>query len=77
MRIKRKYFLPIEVDALWAATKQAMALVPQVTSGNADKECVARCVLEAAAQCETVDAVHLTGEACARLGMTMRSKSFH
>jgi hypothetical protein len=77
LRTKRDYFLPIEVDALWAATEQAMALVPHVSSGKADKEQVARCVLEAAAQCETVDAVQLTDEACARLGVAPRSKSFH
>lgn len=77
MRTKRDYFLPIEVDALWAATEQAMALVPHATPGKADKEQVARCVLEAATQCETVDAVQLTDEACARLGVAPRSKSFH
>jgi len=77
LRTKREYFLPIEVDALWAATEQAMALVPHVSSGKADKEHVARCVLEVAAQSETVDAVQLTDEACARLGVTPRSKSFH
>jgi hypothetical protein len=77
LRTKRDFFLPIEVDALWAATEQAMALVPHATPGKADKEQVARCVLEAAAQCETVDAVQLTDEACARLGVAPRSKSFH
>jgi hypothetical protein len=77
LRTKREYFLPIEVDALWAATEQAVALIPHATGGKAHKEEIARCVLEAATQSETVDAVQLTDEACARLGVAPRSRSFH
>lgn len=77
MRTKREYFLPIEVDALRAAT-EALAIIPHAAGAEAAaKEKVARCILEVAAQNETVDAVRLTDEACARLGMAPRSKSFH
>lgn len=71
--MKRDYFLPIEVEALWAATEQTHALVPH----TADKERVAKCVLEAARHVETVDSARLTDEACARLGVRAQSKSFH
>jgi hypothetical protein len=77
LRTKREFFLPIEVDALKAATEQALAILPHTKDGAADREKVARCVLDAAAQSETVDAVQLTDEACARLGVAPRSKSFH
>jgi hypothetical protein len=72
--MKRNYFLPIEVEALWAATEQTRALVPHAAN---DKERVAKCVLEAAQQTETVDSAQLTDEACARLGVRAQSKSFH
>jgi hypothetical protein len=75
--MKRDYFLPIEVEALWAATEQTHALVPHATGGAADKERVAKCVLEAARRIETVDSAQLTDEACARLGVRAQSKSFH
>jgi hypothetical protein len=75
---KRQYFLPIEVDALRAATEQASAIIPHAAGAEApDKEKVARCVLEVAAQNETVDAVQLTDETCARLGVAPWSKAFH
>jgi len=76
---KRQYFLPIEVDALRAATEQASAIIPHAAAGaeGPDKEKVARCVLEVAAQKETVDAVQLTDETCARLGVAPWSKAFH
>jgi hypothetical protein len=78
LRTKREFFLPIEVDALRAATEQATAIIPHAAGTEAAaKEKVARCVLEVAAQNETVDAVQLTDEACARLGIAPRSKSFH
>ncbi len=75
--MKRDYFLPIEVDALWSATAQTHALVPHTADGQAEKERVAKCVLEAARQIETVDSAQLTDEACARLGVRAQSKSFH
>jgi hypothetical protein len=74
--MKRGYFLPIEVEALWAATEQTHALIPH-EAGRNDKEQVAKCVLEAARQIETVDSAQLTDEACARLGVRAASKSFH
>jgi hypothetical protein len=74
--MKRDYFLPIEVEALQAATEQTHALVPHATGRN-DKEQIAKCVLEAARQTQTVDSAQLTDEACARLGVRAQSKSFH